>query len=50
LSLPGIDDDDDDDDDDDSEADHLPASSAEVKECVELYPHSPIHLHGVVLS
>jgi hypothetical protein len=24
------------------EADHLPPSSAEVKECVELYFHSPI--------
>jgi hypothetical protein len=23
------------------EADHSPQSSAEVKECVELYPHSP---------
>jgi hypothetical protein len=32
------------------EADHLPPSSAEVKECVELYLHSPICLHGVVLS
>jgi hypothetical protein len=29
---------------------HSPPSSAEVKECVELYLHSPIHLHGVVLS
>jgi hypothetical protein len=27
-----------------------PPSSAEVKECVELYLHSPIRLHGVVLS
>jgi len=27
---------------------HLP-SSAEVKECVELYLHSPMRLHGVVL-
>jgi len=27
-----------------------PPSSAEVKECVELYVHSPIRLHGVVLS
>jgi hypothetical protein len=26
------------------------AGSAEVKECVELYLHSPIRLHGVVLS
>jgi hypothetical protein len=32
------------------EADHSPPSSAEVKECVELYFHSPISLHGVVLS
>jgi hypothetical protein len=31
------------------EADHSPPSSAEVKECVELYLHSPIRLHGVVL-
>jgi hypothetical protein len=30
------------------EADHSPPSSAEVKECVELYLHSPIRLHGVV--
>jgi hypothetical protein len=32
------------------EADHSPPSSAEVKECVELYLHSPIRFHGVVLS
>jgi hypothetical protein len=32
------------------EADHSPPSSAEVKDCVELYIHSPIRLHGVVLS
>jgi hypothetical protein len=32
------------------EADHSPPSSAEVKECVELYLHSPLHLPGVVLS
>jgi hypothetical protein len=32
------------------EADHSPPSSAEVKECMELYLHSPIRLHGVVLS
>jgi hypothetical protein len=32
------------------EADHSPPSSAEVKECVELYLHSPIRLHGVLLS
>jgi hypothetical protein len=31
------------------EADHSPPSSAEVKEWVELYLHSPIRLHGVVL-
>jgi hypothetical protein len=28
----------------------LTPSSAQVKEWVELYLHSPIHLHGVVLS
>jgi hypothetical protein len=32
------------------EADHSPPSSAEVKECVDLYLHSPIRLHGLVLS
>jgi hypothetical protein len=32
------------------EADHSPPSSAEVKECVDLYLHSPIRPHGVVLS
>jgi hypothetical protein len=32
------------------EADHSPPSSAEVKEWVELYLHSPIRFHGVVLS
>jgi hypothetical protein len=32
------------------ETDHSPPSSAEVKECQELYLHSPIRLHGVVLS
>jgi hypothetical protein len=32
------------------EADHSHPSSAEVKECVELYFLSPIRLHGVVLS
>jgi hypothetical protein len=32
-----------------SEADHSPPYSAEAKEWVELYLHSPIHLHGVVL-
>jgi hypothetical protein len=31
------------------EVDHTPPSSAEV-ECVELYLHCPIRLHGVVLS
>jgi hypothetical protein len=31
------------------EADHSPPSSAEVKEYVELYLHSPIRLPGVVL-
>jgi hypothetical protein len=34
----------------DREADHSRPSSAEVKECVELYVYSPILLHGVVLS
>jgi hypothetical protein len=32
------------------EADHSPPSSTEVEEYVELYLHSPIGLHGVVLS
>jgi hypothetical protein len=32
------------------EADHSPSSSAEVKECVELYITLPICLHGVVLT
>jgi hypothetical protein len=32
------------------EADHSHPSSAKVKECVVLYLHSPIRLHGVVLS
>jgi hypothetical protein len=32
------------------EADHSPPSSAEVKECMELYLHSPIRLYGIVLS
>jgi hypothetical protein len=32
------------------EADHSPPSSAEVKECVELYLLFPIHLNGVVLN
>jgi hypothetical protein len=33
-----------------SEADYSSPSSAEVKECAELYLHSPIRLHGVVLT
>jgi hypothetical protein len=32
------------------EADHSPPSSAKVIECIELYFHSPILLHGVVFS
>jgi len=32
------------------EADHSPLSSGEVKECVDLYFHSLIRRHGVVLS
>jgi len=32
------------------EADHSPPSSADVKECVELYLQPPVCLHGVVLS
>jgi hypothetical protein len=32
------------------EADHLPPSSAEVKECVELYLYTPVRLHGMELS
>jgi hypothetical protein len=32
------------------EADHSPPSKGEVKECLELYFHSPIRLHCVVLS
>jgi len=31
------------------EDDHSLQSSAEVKEWVELYLHSPVRLHGVVL-
>jgi hypothetical protein len=31
-------------------ADHSLPTSAEAKECVELYLHSPVRLHGVVLS
>jgi hypothetical protein len=30
------------------ETDHSPPSSGEVEECVELYLHSPIRLHGVI--
>jgi hypothetical protein len=32
------------------ESGHSPPSRADVKECMELYLHSPIRLHGVVLS
>jgi hypothetical protein len=32
------------------EADHSPPPSADVKECVDLYLHSKICLHDVVLS
>jgi hypothetical protein len=32
------------------EADHSPPSSAEVKEWVEPYLHSPIRIRGVVLG
>jgi hypothetical protein len=32
------------------EADHSSPSSAEVKDCVKLYLHSPIRLHGMVLK
>jgi hypothetical protein len=32
------------------EADHSPPSIAEVKECVVLYLHSSVPLHGVVIS
>jgi hypothetical protein len=32
------------------EANQSPPSSAEVNECAELYHHSPVSLHGVVLS
>jgi hypothetical protein len=32
------------------EADHSPPASAEVKKNVNLYSHSPIRLHGVVLN
>jgi hypothetical protein len=32
------------------EINHSPPTSAEVKKSVDLYIHSPIHLHGVVLN
>jgi len=32
------------------EADHSPPSNTEVMEYVELYLHSPIRLHGVMLK
>jgi hypothetical protein len=32
------------------EADYSPVSSAEARESVELYYHTPLRLHGVVLS
>jgi len=32
------------------ETNHSPLSSAKVKECVELYLHSPVYLYGMVLS
>jgi hypothetical protein len=32
------------------ETDHSPTSNVEVKECMELYLHYPVRLHGVVLS
>jgi hypothetical protein len=32
------------------EANHPPPSSAKVKECVELYLHSPVRVNVVVLS
>jgi hypothetical protein len=32
------------------EADHSPPASAEVKENVDLYIHSPICLHGIVFN
>jgi hypothetical protein len=32
------------------EADHLPPASAEVKKNVDLYIHSLVRLHGVVLN
>jgi hypothetical protein len=32
------------------EADHSPPNSAEVKKNVDLYIHSPIRVHGVMLN
>jgi len=32
------------------ETEHLPTSIAEVKECVELYLHSPIRLHAQLIA
>jgi hypothetical protein len=32
------------------EADHSPPSTVEVNECVDLYLHSLVRLHGVMLS
>jgi hypothetical protein len=32
------------------EADHSPPSNGEVKERMELHLHSPIRLHGIVLT
>jgi hypothetical protein len=32
------------------EVDHSPPASAEVKENVDLYIHSPIHLRGIVFN
>jgi hypothetical protein len=32
------------------EADHSPPASAEAKKNVDLYIHSPVRLHGVVLN
>jgi len=32
------------------EADHSHPSSSEVKECVKLYLHFPVHLHCLLLS
>jgi hypothetical protein len=32
------------------EADHSLPSSAEVKECMDLYLHTPVHHHGMVFS